>query len=596
MRSASEVNPRTGRRRSLVRKLKGYFNTGEKELTEEQKEELRQKEKERYERKINKVRDTAYTKLYKYTARMDKLYKKMLQKLQETMEDMKNCSSEWQKEKEELQSWGVSPLILKTREKLSALRRHIRQLALHVQTKECDIVSTHNEAARALIKKIGSAQSMSFANSLDQQLVEPQSLFENNIKLTRLKENLLEVQEEFKYHEKEYNTQLAPGVKQVKKKKEKKAMIESYLGMMEMREAMLPKHQRKNVEKKYQCYGITKGSQSFQALLYDVRIPEGKILADKLSEFEALVEDDKAPTCDDLVEFTASFVEMVTRNYQISNPDSERRLSALCESVLYPRLHPFIQHALGVESSETVERFVEHRVWLRRLHPLHFAIDPKYLPKELRVHDDTGTSAKGKPEADSDARQLRWQRAMVGMYVESRKALAIFAVIHSNAKGNLPPRVLTAIMRVVHCIHVEAKGYCSDAVHAEDFFPLLVWCCVHCDDAIATELPRSVLFSQKFAIDAGSVPRKVVAEVCYYFTSMLGAVQWIGSLVEGSEAYLRLEKQRRKNILNTRCGSILRTLTGGSNVDTLFGDSRMADLPVSPIGRDKSRSYTDQLD
>ena len=121
LRSASEVNPRTGRRRSLVRKLKGYFNTGEKELTEEQKEELKQKEKERYERKINKVKDTAYAKLYKYTARMDKLYKKMLQKLQETMEDMKKCSSEWQKEKEELQSWGVSPLILKAREKVCSV-------------------------------------------------------------------------------------------------------------------------------------------------------------------------------------------------------------------------------------------------------------------------------------------------------------------------------------------------------------------------------------------------------------------------------------------------------------------------------------------
>lgn len=73
--------------------------------------------------------------------------------------------------------------------------------------------------------------------------------------------------------------------------------------------------------------------------------------------------------------------------------------------------------------SKTVKHFVEHRVWLRRLHPLHFAIgqwglavdpmleervhddevsvhvcvgvvtcgaDPKFLPKDLRVHQDTG--------------------------------------------------------------------------------------------------------------------------------------------------------------------------------------------------------------
>ena len=41
---------------------------------------------------------------------------------------------------------------------------------------------------------------------------------------------------------------------------------------------------------------------------------------------------------------------MVTRNYQITDADSERRLAALCESVLYPRMHPFTQHALRVES------------------------------------------------------------------------------------------------------------------------------------------------------------------------------------------------------------------------------------------------------
>ena len=107
----------------------------------------------------------------------------------------------------------------------------------------------------------------------------------------------------------------------------------------------------------------------------------------------------------------------------------------------------------------------------------------------------------------------------------------------------------------------------------------------------------------------------------------------------GSEAHLRLEKQRRKNILSTRCGSILRTvgegellgryrslrtlitssltqnvdssrilfwqklfffflmtpqLTGGSNVDTLFGDSLLAELPEGS-SRPSRGSYSDML-
>ena len=118
VRSASEqINPR---RHSLVRKLKGYFagETGEKELTEEQKK----KQQAREEKRLGKVRETALIKVYKYTTRMEKLYKKMLQKLQETMENMKSCSAGWGKEMQELQSWGVSPAVLKAREKVCSAR------------------------------------------------------------------------------------------------------------------------------------------------------------------------------------------------------------------------------------------------------------------------------------------------------------------------------------------------------------------------------------------------------------------------------------------------------------------------------------------
>ena len=53
---------------------------------------------------------------------------------------------------------------------------------------------------------------------------------------------------------------------------------------------------------------------------------------------------------------------------------------------------------------------------------------------------------------------VRAQCAQEEMYVESRKALTKFAEIHSQSKANLPPRVLTTIMRLVHTIHVEAQG------------------------------------------------------------------------------------------------------------------------------------------
>ena len=53
---------------------------------------------------------------------------------------------------------------------------------------------------------------------------------------------------------------------------------------------------------------------------------------------------------------------------------------------------------------------------------------------------------------------VRAQCAQEEMYVESRKALTKFAEIHSQSKANLPPRVLTTIMRLVHTIHVEAHG------------------------------------------------------------------------------------------------------------------------------------------
>jgi hypothetical protein len=128
---------------------------------------------------------------------------------------------------------------------------------------------------------------------------------------------------------------------------------------------------------------------------------------------------------------------------------------------------------------------------------------------------------------------------------------------------------------------------------AEAFFPILVWCFVHCD---AANLPSAVKYCEKYTTQTPSITRKKYSEVSYYLTSMMGAVQWICSMVEGSKAKEEL-KRRQKTIeasRTQRSDSIMRKMStlmhgedgdSGLLLDSPFDSMSSAASTPSPCSR-----------
>jgi len=265
-------------------------------------------------------------------------------------------------------------------------------------------------------------------------------------------------------------------------------------------------------------------------------------------------EDEDLLAPDQVVEFLDAFIEHMfgvlelatTQTGIVLSEDSTnyaqrlRAFAALVEAVAYPLLKSEGVFDVYLERTTYANDalYCQHKQYLQDLHPLHLGFDKDFYSevrwqRSRRNRGDESDSLFVVGGMDvipdvSSGSGPRKSSSMEKMYTDSCAVLERFC----QCIGQPPLEALDMLMAVIHAIHKEAKEFTSRPLDAEAFFPILVWCFVHCG---AANLASAVKYCEQYALNTPSITRQKYSEVMYYMTSMVGAMQWICSMSEGSK-------------------------------------------------------------